>query len=151
MKRKPEVEEPIEAEPAQSHEPESVSELFQDKGTVDILYEPDPLDVFHCEAGYDYFWAAKDLSHPQNYRAMERYGWRLVSKVGGRERNAYGQQEFNELVLMRRKAKLTEEVNQMRKRKVEAAIRRAERSWEDLKEYGQKMLDDADKNKTIIV
>jgi len=131
-------------------EPESVEELFRDSRPVEILYEPDPLDVFNCEAGYDYCWAVKDLSHPQNYRAMERYGWRLVSEVGGRECNAYGQQEYNELVLMRRKAKLTEEVNQLRRRKVEAAIRRAEKSWEDLKDYGQKMLDDAEKNRTII-
>jgi len=138
-------------EPKKVHEPESISELFRDTGRVDILNEPDPLDVFNADPEYDYFWASTDLTHPQNYKAMELMGWRLVSEVGGREVNAYGQTEYRGLVLMRRKTKLTNEIRQRRRTQVESAIRRAESSWEDLKEYGQKMLDDAEKNRTIIV
>lgn len=131
-----------------TEEPEHLFEEVK----VQVMEEPDPLAVVNADPEYDYFWAAKDESHPQSWVAMQRNGWRLVSKVGGKETNPFGRTEFNELVLMRRKWQLTEEMRQVRAEKVRKYIRSAERNMEDLQERAERLATDgAPPTKTIIV
>lgn len=124
--------------------------LFEE-AKLEILSEPNPLDVINPDPEYDYFWAAKDESHPQSWVAMQRNGWRLVSKVGGKETNPFGRTEYNELVLMRRKRSITEEMRQLRAEKVRKYIRSAERNMEDLQERAERIATDGIPQKTVIV
>lgn len=132
---------------ALSEEPEHLFEEVR----VQITSEPDPLEVINADPAYDYFWAAVDESHPQSWVAMQRYGWRLVEKVGGKETNPFGQTRFKELILMRRKRELTEEMRQLRAEKVRQYIRSAERNMEDLQERAEKLSRDGVQERTIIV
>ncbi|MEM2049534.1 MAG: hypothetical protein QXZ11_00240 [Thermoproteota archaeon] len=130
---------------------EEPEHLFEDV-KAQVMEEPDPLMVINADPAYDYFWAAKDESHPQSWVAMQRYGWRLVSKVGGKETNPFGNTEFKELVLMRRKRTITDEMRQLRAEKVRKYIRSAERNMEDLQERAERLVSDgAPPAKTIIV
>ncbi|MEM4675938.1 MAG: hypothetical protein QXM12_06585 [Nitrososphaerota archaeon] len=132
---------------ALTEEPEH---LYEDV-KVEIMEEPDPLAVINADPAYDYFWAAKDESHPQSWVAMQRQGWRLVTKVGGKETNPFGKTEHEGLVLMRRKMQITEEMRQLRAEKVRKYIRSAERDMEDLQERAERLATDGVPSKTIIV
>lgn len=132
---------------ALTDEPESL----RDELVVEITSEPNPLDVVNPDPQYDYFWAAIDESHPQSWVAMQRHGWRLVEKVGGKETNPYGQTRFNELVLMRRRREITEEVRKLREEKVRRYIRSAERDMEELQERAERISRDGVKESITIV
>ena len=129
----------------------STEEPSLDGVEISVLGEPDPTWVRNPEEGYDYFWASTEPDHPQYWKAMERLGWRLVEAVGGKETNLYGKTRYRNLILMRRRMEITEEVRRRRRSVWETKVRSAEKEIEDFGNYADKVLTDAEKNRTIFV
>ena len=129
----------------------STEEASLDEVEISVLGEPDPLAVRNPQEGYDYFWASLQPDHPQYWKAMERQGWRLVEAVGGKETNPFGKTRYRSLILMRRRMEITDEVRKRRRSVWETKVRSAEKEIEDFGNYADKVLTDAEKNRTIFV
>lgn len=104
---------------------------------VEVKSEPDPLEVINADPRYDYLWASLDENHPQSWVAAQSRGWRLVSKVGGKETNPYGQTIFRTLVLMRRPKETREALDNLKKRRTADQIWRAEKELERIQEKAE--------------